>query len=162
DLTDCVLTQYDALRLLATWVEGASMPTGEYALLVNWDNGASLYAIESVPQAKPGDCDRDGDVDATDLATLGLNWNPSGTDKTWAQGNFDESPAGAVDATDLAGLGLNWAPSGYAVPEPGTIALLGIGGLALRRKRRAFRPCRTTLPSGCRMSCARGRAVMLS
>ncbi|MCD6365445.1 MAG: right-handed parallel beta-helix repeat-containing protein [Planctomycetes bacterium] len=69
-----------------------------------------------------GDTDRDGDVDATDLAQLGVNWAPSGTGKQWSQGDFDDD--GDVDAADLAALGLNWAPSGYGSPAGETDMLL--------------------------------------
>ncbi|MCD6365514.1 MAG: choice-of-anchor D domain-containing protein [Planctomycetes bacterium] len=66
---------------------------------------------------KPGDtdADRDGDVDAVDLAKLGLNWAPSGSGKTWAMADFDGD--GDIDAVDLAALGLNWSPAGYGAPE---------------------------------------------
>ena len=84
----------------------------------------------------PGDTDGDGDIDADDLATLGLNWDPTGTTKTWADGDFDGD--GDVDADDLATLGLNWNPTGSdAVPEPATMALLVLGcALVLLRRRR--------------------------
>ena len=87
-----------------------------------------------------GDADTDGDVDATDLATLGTNWDPTGTTKTWADGDFDGN--GNVDASDLAMLGMNWDPTGagagaaYLVPEPATLGLLLVGGLALLRRRK--------------------------
>ncbi|MCD6365320.1 MAG: trypsin-like serine protease [Planctomycetes bacterium] len=97
---------------------------------LGWIAGYTHYILASDVR---GDCDRDGDVDATDLATLGINWSPSGTDKTWTQGDF--SGDGNVDATDLADLGLNWSPSGYAMPEPGTLALLALGGIAILRRR---------------------------
>ncbi|MCD6364893.1 MAG: right-handed parallel beta-helix repeat-containing protein [Planctomycetes bacterium] len=82
-----------------------------------------------------GDTDRDGDIDAVDLAQLGLNWAPSATTKGWSHGNFDHD--GDVDATDLAQLGLNWAPSGYgSIPEPATAAILVLGALGIIRTRR--------------------------
>lgn len=80
-----------------------------------------------------GDVDMDGDVDAEDLASLGLNWCPSCTDKLRSEGDFDLD--GDIDAEDLATLGLNWNPAG-SVPEPVSIGLLALGGLGLTRFRR--------------------------
>ena len=83
----------------------------------------------------PGDTDGDGDVDAVDLATLGLNWAPDATDKAWSDGDFGAD--GDVDAVDLAALGLNWSPdgSGAAAPEPGVLALAAAGAaVGLRRR----------------------------
>ena len=94
---------------------------------------APYLEITFTAPAVPGDCDRDGDVDGTDLATLGLNWAPSGTTKVWEEGDFDAD--GDVDGTDLATLGLAWNPAG-TVPEPATMSLLVLGGLALIRRKR--------------------------
>ena len=98
-----------------------------------WGGGTENLADDFlVTTVAAGDTDFDGDVDATDLATLGLNWDPAGTTRTWAEGNFDGD--GDVDATDLAALGLNWDPAG--TPEPATLSLLGLAALALMRRRR--------------------------
>ncbi|MCD6365376.1 MAG: right-handed parallel beta-helix repeat-containing protein [Planctomycetes bacterium] len=80
-----------------------------------------------------GDTDKDGDVDATDLAALGLSWSPSGTTKVWADGDFDRN--GNVDATDLATLGLGWNPSGSSVPEPATLLVMAFAGLPVLLRR---------------------------
>ncbi|MCD6364823.1 MAG: PEP-CTERM sorting domain-containing protein [Planctomycetes bacterium] len=115
-------------------VAGGSAPTGAFGV---YDDGGYSYVCYGITASQPydaGDCDKDYDVDAVDLAVLGLNWAPSGTTKIWADGDFDED--GDIDAVDLAALGLNWAPSGYAVPEPTTMALLAAGGMALIRRRR--------------------------
>ncbi|MCD6364940.1 MAG: PEP-CTERM sorting domain-containing protein, partial [Planctomycetes bacterium] len=83
----------------------------------------------------PGDADSDGDVDAADLAALGLNWAPAAADKTWPDGDFDGD--GDVDATDLSAIGMNWSPAG-SVPEPASLAIMALGMVALARRRRSI------------------------
>ena len=91
-------------------------------------------------QAADGDTDGDRDVDAVDLASLGLAWAPDAEDRIWTDGDFDGD--GDVDAVDLASLGLGWRPDGYATapspaPEPATLGLLAAGTAApaIRRRR---------------------------
>lgn len=104
--------------------------------------------------ALPGDADGDGTVDLADLAALATSWNAAGD---WEDGDFTGN--GAVDLADLAALATNWnlaspwasdaagaagvsfadalAMVGLtAVPEPGTLSLIGMGlAVALRRRR---------------------------
>lgn len=86
-----------------------------------------------------GDANGDGTVNPTDLAALTLNW--LGTDKVWTEGDFNFD--GNVNPTDLADLTLNWlqslpsSPAPVFAPEPGSIALLALGGAAILRRRRA-------------------------
>jgi hypothetical protein len=91
-----------------------------------------------------GDVDCDDDVDLLDLSVMGTYYNiiTDGTAK-WYHGDVNKD--GNVDLLDLSLLGTYYnlvpgAPEGGVapIPEPGTLAVLGLGAVAvlLRRRRK--------------------------
>ena len=92
-----------------------------------------------------GDANRDAVVNILDLSALSGNWQA--TAAGWTVGDFNDD--NIVNILDLASLSGNWgygeagAPLSFgpsantgSVPEPGTLALLLLGGTALLRRRR--------------------------
>ncbi|HET6426950.1 MAG TPA: PEP-CTERM sorting domain-containing protein, partial [Phycisphaerae bacterium] len=102
---------------------------------------ATLYHLGDVTvmATLPGDADADLDVDLDDLTLLGTFYNTV-DGMSWGNGDFDGD--GDVDLDDLTIMGAfyNQAPelagSTPLIPEPGTLALLATGALALLRRRR--------------------------
>ena len=98
------------------------------------------------PFPAPGDANGDGCVDDLDLTTLAVHWQQA-TD-LWEHGNFNSD--GVVNDLDLTALAVNWqqgcggggsfadawSAAQANVPEPATLSLLAIGGLAVLRRRR--------------------------
>ena len=84
------------------------------------------------PDCSPGDADNDGDVDDDDLSLLLANWGSETAGCT--KGEFSGVPP--VNDDDLSLLLANWTGATTAVPEPMTIGLVGLGSLALLRRRK--------------------------
>lgn len=88
-----------------------------------------------------GDANMDGEVTLGDLSILGANYGLT-EDATWSMGDFNYD--GAVSLADLSILGANYDSDMFSssaltathAPEPATLAMLAIGGVALLKRRR--------------------------
>ncbi|HEY4313398.1 MAG TPA: dockerin type I domain-containing protein [Pirellulales bacterium] len=137
---------------------------GDFYYRVEWDNvpAASSYTLTyvagdtsssqvsaridtltTVPTTSlTGDVNNDGIVNGQDLALVSSSWLQAGANLA-----SDVNHDGIVNAQDIALVSSNWlhtsgaGAQAAAVPEPSTIALLGVGLLALlaRRQMRATR-----------------------
>ena len=92
-------------------------------------DGIVLESI-STPKPVPGDANRDGKVDGSDVTILAGNWqagvNPGDDAATWDMGDFNGD--GKVDGSDVTILAGNWqsgvTTAAASVPEPGTFSIL--------------------------------------
>jgi autotransporter-associated beta strand protein len=124
----------------------AAAIAGGTARTIGWlDNGGGAFSIAF---AAAGDTNIDGAIDILDAANvLAGSLYDSGVAATWNQGDFNYD--GVMDILDIAdftgtglfdgGLYLPGAAGIAAVPEPGGLALLGVGLAAWQMRRRPAR-----------------------
>ena len=89
-----------------------------------------------IPNDIPGDANKDGKVDGSDVTILAGNWQVGvdGTvEATWEMGDFNGDKK--VDGSDVTILAGNWQygvnAEAAAVPEPATLVLIVMGLVAL-------------------------------
>jgi hypothetical protein len=141
--TSYTLASYDSLvgTFTEVFLNGSTVynlaSVGGTHELIYGETALTLASL-SAPPAVVGDVNGDGIVDYQDLGIMAGNWNmTSGADLSMGDLNGD----GAVDYQDLGIMAGNWnygvTITGTVVPEPATMGLLAIGGIAalIRRRR---------------------------
>ncbi|MCK4850008.1 MAG: PEP-CTERM sorting domain-containing protein [Phycisphaerae bacterium] len=123
------------------WILVETVPPECVGHIEDWQSpvGTGFGPVHGPCGPLPGDANLDGMVDNVDLSALALNWLES--PRAWAEGNFNGDVDSIVNNVDLTSLALNWQhgvlePPGEAVPEPATLSLLLLGGLAMMIRKR--------------------------
>lgn len=156
DSTD-IDAMFDAIDDAAAFQTAAGLTDAQMSALVNVDGSGGITSADQTELVEVifgtffGDANLDGTVNGQDLAILAANFGD--TSGAWQLGDF--SGDDTVNGQDLAILAANFGSGGgvpltqadleaaglgeyasIAIPEPGSLALLGLGGLALLRRRR--------------------------
>ena len=108
----------------------------ELLLSGNFLDGGAFEGSDIISIVGAGDANGDGIVSADDFASIQANFGA--TDDTGILGDADGD--GVISANDYASVQSNFGATagmgGMPVPEPATLSLLVIGGLAMLRRRR--------------------------
>lgn len=102
---------------------------GQFEWNVVYDYTANTVSLVLHAAFLPGDANKDGIVDGSDVIVIAGNWQAGvvGGGATWEMGDFNGD--GKVDGSDVTILASNWqrgtASGTVVVPEPSTVVLLG-------------------------------------
>jgi hypothetical protein len=131
----------------ATWFNIVGLGDQESS----YSAGYQVWVTDVTGIQVPGDCNLDGSINASDLAIMASHWDYT-TTGGWAAGDFTGD--GLVNGDDLSLSASNWgygpasssatfaqalALTTISVPEPTAMALLGIGAMALLRRRKTHK-----------------------
>lgn len=131
DFNGDTLVDADDIDLLTAAIRSGSADSQYDLDGVNGVDGGDLsFMIETVLGTASGDANLDNAVDLLDLSALASNFEDVAG---WAGGNFNTDTV--VDLLDLSVLASNFGFSGASVPEPAIAGVLGLGLVALRRRR---------------------------
>ena len=137
--------QYNPLGDGTTWVNitGATGGGVDYTLADGTGDLAGYTVLEMVVAVTdvPGDVDGDGNVDLADMGIFEAQFGMSGLPLPPGENSPDLDADGDVDLDDLVFIRDNFgfvtpAAPAAATPEPATMTVLAIGGLAVLRRRR--------------------------
>lgn len=99
-------------------------------------NTQDLYTTGEISVERPGDLNTDGFVGVEDLDLLLAHWGETTHSYNFAGGDLSgDGVAGQADLDLIIAHWGNGTPPGN-VPEPGSLALFGLTGLALLKRRR--------------------------